>query len=210
MVFYHQVLRAFCNNNGEEDLFLLVFHQNTFTKDFFTSQDEFLETNTFHKYSIWKYIDDDFKTDDVFEFIMEYPETGKFGRWTQTKNPLEAVDEENVNVVDKGSTWETDMPFNGLHYSNRYECFMDGTNLVTQHGGNTWYFTIGLRMEWSGNILPNYKSQVLIEIHQVYLWLKITNLNLLKRIFPQISCQHYMNIFRFNGHILCFISLFAS
>ena len=208
MVFYHQLLRLFQNDDGSEDLFLLIFHQNTFTKDWFTTEEEFLETNTFHKYSILKYINDEFKTENVFEFIMDYPEVGKFGRWTQSKNPLETEQNENVLISEKGSTWDRELSFIGLHQSSvKTACFLEGTNETNPEIGNDWwYYAIGQKTEWINNILASFDfDSKKYSIHQVYLWLKITNLSLLKGIFHHCSCQLIKSFLRLN--IFCFTAI---
>lgn len=88
-------LRYFENENEEDEQYLLVFHQDTIEKDWFRSGEEFLHTNSIYKYSILKYINDDFKTNQVFEFIMYYPEAESYGHWTQELNPLEA-EQDNI------------------------------------------------------------------------------------------------------------------
>ena len=159
MVSLHQNLKLFPNSEGVEEYYLLIFHQNTYTQDWFKTE-EFLEVNTLHKYSILKYFNDDFKIDQVFEFIMEYPEYGKFGHWTQMKNPLDADPDEDVHVVDKGSTWGDDQSrpkFIGLHQSSNDKfCFIEGTEGQSLDNYKYWFYAIVQKYEWHENALPGY------------------------------------------------------
>ena len=208
MFYYSQALRLVPNAEGGEDIFLLIFHQNTYTNDLFETETEFLETNSIHKYSILKYINDDFKIGGVFEFIMEYPEINEYGHWTQTKNPLDAEPDENVNVNQINSTWNNDIKFIGLHKSSlQSSCYIEGTDLVSPTTNlPNWYYAIGQKVEWSTNCLAGpYGSVKRFKIHQVFLWLRIADLNLLKRIFHHPSIPHSYTHFDFS--IFCFVML---
>ena len=205
MVFYHQILKFFSNSQGCQELFLLIFHQNTINNDLFKTEDEFLETNTANKYSILKHIDDDFKINGLFEFIMDYPEIKEYGRWTQTKNPLNAKPDEDVDVQEKESTWDKEVNFIGLHQSSlKTACFIEGTDAVSQNTGlPNWYYAIGQKIKWeSTNYLAGpYYSNKKLNIHQVFLWLKIADLHLLKRIFHHHTQQNLFIFFKLS--ILC-------
>ena len=193
MIYYSQALRFIPNADGGEDIFLLIFHQNTFTNDLFETESECLKTNSIHKYSILKYINDDFKTGDVFEFIMEYPEINEYGHCTQSKNPLEAEPNQDVNVRQMNSTWVNGMNFIGLHQSsNPSMCYLEGTDHISSVTGQPdWYYAIGQKVPWNTNCLAGpYASEKRLKIHQVFLWLKISNIDLLKRIFHPPSIPH--------------------
>ena len=200
-------LRYFENQFGVSEQFLLIFSQNTVEKDWFKSEEEFLHTDSIYKFSILKYIDDDFKTDGVFEFIMQYPERGQFGHWRQELNPLEAEQDSDINVIDLGSTWETEVTFIGLHQSNNGNCFIEGVNTTTKNITD-WYFAIGQKNGWSDtNRLPGfYLAPSTFAFHQVYLWLKITNLGLLDRIWKRHTCQSDISVAHMYIHCFVFLS----
>ena len=203
------ILRNFILNDQNER-FLLLFHHNTINSDFFISYEEFLNTNSIYKYSILGYIDDSFKsTDDSYEFILEYPETSKYAHFLQKVNPLCANENDDIGYQNINITWEIDekIPFIGLHIADRNEkSFLDGTKGLNEDNLSFYYYSIGLRKSWYGNLLPgyiyNYNPNPL---HEVYLWLKITNLELLKRIPLFLTCPN-INVFPVRKFV--FISIF--
>ena len=177
------VLKYFPVNNKPDERFLLIFHQNTVNKDFFTSETEFLFVNSIDKYSIFGYIDDDFKINDVFEFIMEYPEASQYGHWTQNTNPIHATPNQDVGCQEINSTWKKEPSFVGLHQSNRKEAFLEGTDRLGSNNEECWYYAIGQKTAWNQNILPSfYLSALTFPIHEVFLWLRINDTSLLSKI----------------------------
>ena len=197
-------LRYFPVNDQVEERFLLVFHHNTINSNFFNSYSEFLSTDSIDKYSILGFIDDDFKIDNSFEFIMEYPETSKYAHWKQDINPLEGERNEiTCNIIDK--TWNEDPtnPFVCLHKSERInKTYVEGTEGLSSQVKPQYYYSIGLRETWYNNHLPAYiSSPTTSNIHEVFLWLKITDLNLLKKIriitciYHKTSLRKYVFVF---------------
>ena len=180
------ILRYFPVNDNEQAQFLLIFHHNTMHNKLFTSYQEFLNTNSLDKYSIFGYISDDFKTENAFEFIMEYPETKKYSHWRQKINPIEANEPDNIGFEEIETTWDTNQQtqFIGLHKSERTnKCYVEGATGLSNQGNPNYYYAIGLFDTWSDNKLPAYISTgEKSNLHEVYLWLKITNLNLLSKI----------------------------
>ena len=202
------VLKYFPNADPDNH-FLLVFRHNSQTSNWFTSENDFKFANSIYKYSILGYINDDFKVSDTFEFIMEYPEKGVYGHWTQKINPLEAEGEANVGLQERNSTWDKRVSFNGLHRSSKpNSCFLEGTNEMDINDSPRWYYSIGSKRSWNGNYIPAYYHGVdTFAFHEVLLWLKITNLQLLNRI-PLYSTHHCQK-FYFKTFYPCFLILFT-
>ena len=183
-------LKYFPNGNTQ-DRFLLIFRHNTQIKDWFTTEEEFKFANSLHKYSIFGYINDDFKVSGVFEFIMEYPEISMYGHWTQKLNPLYAANNSDVGAEEKGSTWDAEVSFNGLRISERQEsCYLDGTDEYDQNNHYyRWYYAIGMKTSWSQNIMPAfYYNSDKFSFHEVLLWIRIEDLSLIKRIQFGYTC----------------------
>ena len=199
--------------DDKNERFLLIFHQNTINNNFYSSKEEFLNTNSLDKYSIFGYIDDSFKTtDNSYEFILEYPETSQYARWRQTLNPLEANLTDDVGYKKIKITWDVDdrIPFVGLHISERQQnCYLDGTNTKNYLDNHLFYYAIGLNSEWSNsNKLPGYiYNDDLGQIHEAFLWLKITNNDILKKI-PLFKTCELCNISQKLQIILVFITIF--
>ena len=49
----------------------------------------FFHQTTTKKFSVLGDLRDDFKVNNMFEFILEYPNLGEELHWKQTKNPIE-------------------------------------------------------------------------------------------------------------------------
>ena len=117
--------------NDVKKRYLLIFRHNLINNDFFTSYEEFLETNSLDKFSILGSINDSYKTiNNSFEFILEYPETSKYANWIQNKNPIYAEETEVIGFKEIEITWpkSDETKFIGLHKSKRTEkCFVEGT-----------------------------------------------------------------------------------
>ena len=115
---------------------------------------------------------------------MMYPETGKYGHWVQNKNPIYTGETDNVGFEQSFSTWKEELKFIGLHRSVLpQQCYLEGSVELNPLGQLTYYYTVGMKAPWVDNILPGYlNSSRSFPFHEVCLWLKITNLNLLNRI----------------------------
>ena len=118
---------------------------------------------------------------------------------------MQAEQNENVQVVDKGSTWDKNVRVIGLHKSSVESCcFIEGTDGVDQNNSPLYYYTIGLKTEWNKNLLPGYLRLSNIEFHKVNLWIKISKLQLLKNFLSLVSCKKSLQIFIF-PIFFCFI-----
>ena len=184
--------------NGEQSKYLLVFKHNVENGEFFESIEDFNYSNKVNKYSIMGLIDDDFKNNEsYFEFRLEYPENGTFGHWIQPKHPLATPPGDNESFHEIESNWTPDeyIDFIGLHQSHRPEkTILEG---VDHNATNTadkvqeWYFAIGQTKGWDDfNIIPAFTRNQTFQFHEVLLWLKITNLDVLNKIKPiEITCE---------------------
>ena len=171
--------------------YLLLFHHSIRNLVVFANEDDFLYANDVDKYSLFGYLNNNFKTnEDAFEFILEYPDTGKYGHWTQKINPLNAEANSNVNVsIKEDSTWnlEDRIPFIGLHNSNQPSySFLEGCNSIGNNG-DEFYFSVGMKAISFYNSIPSYSSSV--RVWEENLWIKITNPKILRkfRVFSNIK-----------------------
>ena len=181
--------------------YLLLFYHSINGSIYFVSEKEFLHSNEVKKYSLFGYLDDNFRTNEgVFEFILEYPELKKFGHWTQKINPLLAEPNSDVDVsIKSDSTWELedDMPFIGLHQSNQpNNTFLEGCNSHGTYGNDEYFFSVGVKKQSWRNSIPAYSSKV--TAYEVYLWIKITNPLILSIYFkPQTYKIHNFAVMHF-------------
>jgi hypothetical protein len=149
---------------------LIFRHKYETDADLFTSESEVLSCNSKKKFSILGTIDESFRSNGVYEFLLEYPEVEGFNHWTQTKNPVTC--QPNTENGYKGihiswSSWY----WHGLSRSSTSSTFIDGSPF---HG--TFYYAIGLYKNWCdaipafvNNYDPNY-----VKTCEVLLWIRIS------------------------------------
>ena len=152
-------------------LWQLLFYHNLTEGPFFSSKEEALhiENRTYGKYSILNLLNTQYKDNDKYEFLLEYPEMNKSNHWRQSKNPLHER-EYNMNDTKKNATGyeEIDIQaptvtWGGLVRSTSNNTLLDGS---TYH--SYWSFAIGaLKGQEEGHIPgPNLTMNI------VYLWVK--------------------------------------
>ena len=135
---------------------LKIFYQNSVTCDWFTSDEEFLSTNTEYKYSILGLIDENFKIGEYYEFLLQYPFeelSSGYNNWKQKIFPIDIIQENNSVDVNNGYfvdtschiSW-TNGNWKGLARSNRPgDAFVDGSY------DWRWWFTIGAKKPYEEN-----------------------------------------------------------
>ena len=62
----------------ESDTWVLIFHHNSSNKDFFRNKNEALFSTKKNKFSLLGRLNDDFKIDGKYEFIIEYTQIERF------------------------------------------------------------------------------------------------------------------------------------
>ena len=157
--------------HGYQWLKLLYHNMTNFVG--FANEDEAKNCNTENRYSILGELNESFKTNHKFEFILEYPEFDEYLQWRQTNNPLE--EEENGTDVQGFHPIHTDPPsshWGGLALtkgSGKPYCFLNGTPKVT--GAANILIAVGMYTStWNGNSknIPGVSRPVNIQ----YLWVK--------------------------------------
>ena len=205
---YRKHLRYFTIEDKNE-LYLQIFYHSIRNNQFFKVKQEFLYSNTKDKFSILFYINDEFKTpEDVFDFILEYPDTGEYGHFTQRINPINANYSDNIDVkIQPDTTWNNDITFVGLHQSEAPQyTYIEGVHSFSYvNNAPEWYYAVGAREKWHG-IIPGYRYNTnKTEFYQVSLWIKLNDICLLNYIpmFQARSCNKKVYL------SLCIQSIFA-
>lgn len=158
---------------------LKIFHHNLET-DVFQDETEAKYSLVDGKFSILSLINDDYKINDQFEFLLEYPDgQNKVGmnRWAQSNNPLDETVESGNTVPGYEKitlSWENAVntqsqaySFGGLWKSNRpSNTLLDGNiNQVS------WYFSIGIFQKYNQKYMPGHSDYNTESI----LWLRIND-----------------------------------
>ena len=151
----------------------LIFHHNS-KYGYFNEKEVYLSTNP-HKFSVLSRLDDSFKIDQKFEFLLLYPEIPGHAHWVQDINPLKAQPNEENGYLSISFTWNdsSTQEFHGLSLSNSTHTFLDGSPFLP-----TWYYSIGSYHQSSENKDaipgPSWKYNGTIQ-YIVNLYIKIQN-----------------------------------
>ena len=114
----------------------LIFHHNI-EGGFFTPKNV-LSSHTKHKFSVLGRLNDQYKYEDSFHFLLTYPQTSGYINWTQNENPIHRTTNSTYHVIS--NTFQSVNQFEGLslHGGN------DATFLEGQIGEKTtWFYAIG-------------------------------------------------------------------
>ena len=118
---------------------LLVFrHSTRKTVSFFTKEEAKLN-NEEDRFSIIAKIDETFKYDSKYEFLLEYPETNEYCIWRQSLSPLkDTKDGNSAEGFEPIRLIPNCLTFGGLQLSSVSRSLIDGS---TNTG--LWYYAIG-------------------------------------------------------------------
>ena len=183
--------------------FLLLFHFKIENKNYFTTYNEFLYTNSKNKYSILGYLDDSFKIDlNSFHFLIEYPETSCYISFTQNVNPLNAPHNSQVGYDNSITNCTLKVPFSGLTKFNGSNTYLDGYNQAEYD--SIWHYPIGQRTVWvSGHHqIPAYLDVYEPKITEVNFWIKINSLAIIDKIKSFYSCKQSSSFHVFHLYYL--------
>ena len=177
----------FTVDGGEDGSFwALIFHHNS-TYGYFTKNNVLNHYST-NLFSVLSNVDDSFKIDDKFEFLLKYPELQDYVQWTQTVNPIFAKHNESNGYVPKHYNWNYRYPFNGLSLTSSVNCaLLDGTPNEPD-----WFFGIGAygyALEKEGAIPGPFWNDNGKYLHEVNLYIKVYNPKLLRKLYSKPSCQ---------------------
>lgn len=151
---------------------LLLWHNYTKVGPF-SSKNAALNNDGEYNYSVISELTDEYKINNKFEFMIQYPEVAKDIIWKQSKNPKdEDVDDTSEKVSGFRSIFGVPAGFTGLSSSN-YGCLYDGTSAK-----GSWMFCIGCTSRVYNETMPGPHSFV----GEVSFWVRFP-------IFPRLSCN---------------------
>lgn len=159
-----------------------IFHHNSRYGYFENIGNALFSPKKSQKFSVLGSLCNDFKINDVFEFLLEYPEIDESLRWNQTVNPLEetnVVNYEPINVSSKFSS------FRGLARSgDKRKSLLDGT---PHNSYENWWFSVGAMVnEFNGKVPVYLNGTKAFSTYVINLWLKIESFDKIK-ILPILS-----------------------
>jgi len=143
----------------------LLFYHNSSTGQLFSTNEEALLCDSTYKYSILSKLDDSFKINGKFEFLLEYPSVPGCNRWLQSINPLnnlegfsqKAEGYEAINISWSGMFW------GGLFLSKDPQTLLDGSYQ------EYWWYSIGAKNSY---LSPKFPGPDGTPVHVVFLWIR--------------------------------------
>ena len=151
---------------------LKIFHHDI-DVDVFHNESEAKYSLKKGKFSILGLVNDNFKIEGKFEFLLEYPDKANkqgMNRWAQNKNPLDEAETTNGKVDGYEPitlSWEASTDsyaFSGLARSESSSSLLDGTSTE-----GTWYFSVGAYKKYNYKYLPGYTPTNT----EVILWMRV-------------------------------------
>ena len=143
----------------------------------FASESEFLNVNEHNKFSILSEIDESYKINGKYEFLIYYPEINKYNWWRQSLLPMDdpenpksyqAKGYENVTIMLNSTCWgglvNSTIPY---REASRVQSYLDGC-VGDQH----YWFAIGLR--YPSQRVPSNEEQW---VSDVSLWIRIVGVD---------------------------------
>ena len=103
----------------------LVFHHE-YDAGLFRSKRDALFSTKKGRFSVLGKINENFKVNGKFEFLLEYPPFSGYNQWYQTINPIHAKPNEENGYEEISCTWKVN-EWHGLSLSNNTFCLIDGS-----------------------------------------------------------------------------------
>ena len=148
----------------------LVFYHNSAKGGYFSSHSEAAKSNTDYKYSIIGEIDEKYKINGTFEFLLEYPTLTGYNRWKQSISPIlnqEVLGQAAIGYSPVSLTW-SDSCWGGMVKSNDAQyTLLDG---ASKCGPEYWWYCIGALNDY---LRPNFPGPSGISVPEAYLWVRI-------------------------------------
>ena len=157
----------------------IFYHRPGKNKLFFENYEQFMNINEKQRYSILGELNEDYKINGKYEFLLYYPDLNKYNWWRQNKLPYNEEERTGIHIADgyegvyismKENYWGglvlQKIPY--TRYCN-YECsFVEGSV-----GHEFYFYAIGQRH--NSETVPADNDQHWIS--DVYLWIRIIGIN---------------------------------
>ena len=191
------IKQANVDGKGDKSFFLVHhFKIDPASPKYFKNDYECLFSNEENKYSLLGYINDQFRVQGSFVFLLEYPETPCHYFFSQEVNPIFTTPDNVEGFTPYSSNCSSNLKFIGLNRNNyQNAAYLDG---IVTNPSNSWYwfFGIGQKTTWGGHDqIPGYISSYSPIILEVNLWMQFDDphvLYLLHQYFTCNSCVRFL------------------
>ena len=141
-----------------------------------------------NKFSVLKYIDDDFKINGVYEFILYYEELDALIHWNQTKTIHEKNDDVGYHPIHVKSSYRG---FTGLAVNKKYtSSYLDGMTNV-----ENWWYCIGATTAYTENKITGMPGPIVssaILVNATSLWIRLNDFKIFEKLpslIRRLSCR---------------------
>ena len=155
-------------------LYMLLFYHDATNEYLWTSTEE-AKYNEYDpkKYSILSNFTEDYKKNNAYQFLLEYPEVNTYVIWQQSSNLFmpESINENQQVDGYKAIRVDSQLQFSGLSLSYQSNsCLIDGIA-----GGSGWFYAIGVKTNYYSNQAgyipgPLFKNTNAYFVNHVALW----------------------------------------
>ena len=187
-----------CDLFVKNDSWALIFHHDA-RKGFFANKKQALFSKNDDLFSVLNKVDDTFKIDDKFEFVLEYPEIEGYSQWTQTINPLNSKANETNGYQKIHFSWNQFESFDGLGLSFTPQSnLLDGSRfMITRFYAIGLYYQIGNTSVIPEDAIPGpfWRNEDVI-LHVVNLYIKIKDKSYLHKLYFICSLANIRNPYK--------------
>ena len=150
-------------------------------------------------------IDDSFKIQQFFEFVLVYPELQDYLQWNQTVNPIHAQPNTDNGYQRIRNPFTDGYSFSGLSLSNSSATLIDGSPFEASWFYGIGLYGIGLHAEKTipgPNWVYNGKS-----LSEVRLYIKIIDTSLLGKLYSYCTQgKNYLSLLSFRALLFNLLS----
>ena len=168
-----------------------IFHHDSHHGYFKTLGDALFSPKNKQKFSVLGSLNKDLKINDVYEFVLEYPNEAYLLHWNQTKNPIETTTDIGYKPIHVDSKLSS---FQGLsRSSDKTRTLLDGS---PSEDINNWWYSVGtITDEFKPNFPGFISSGEYYRPHLVNLWIRVESYDIIKTL-PTLSsfvctCKKY-------------------
>ena len=170
-------------NNFYELKWVRIFHHDSHYGHFKTLGNALFSPKNKQKFSVIGSLNKDLMINDVYEFVLEYPNEEYLLHWNQTKNPIETTKDIGYKPIHVDSKFSS---FQGLSRSaDKNRTLLDGT---TSESINSWWFSVGMIVDDFNQKIPLYhvSSSEYYFTQLVNLWIRIESYDMINSL-PSLS-----------------------
>ena len=170
-----------------------IFHHDSYYGYFNNIGDTLISPKNKHRFSVLGALSRDFKINDAYEFVLEYPLENEKLHWKQAANPIDSSENLGYTPIDIPTKFWN---FAGLLRSaDINHTLLDGT----LGGKSDWWYSVGtIRDMYKPNVPFYYISDQLFFTHLVNLWLRIDSIDDIKKLptlsYFRCTCRHGKSI----------------